>query len=283
MYLPETGFTPQTRNDMLITSFNFFKAQGYAGSYEEFSISNTATWLDGNLFPLLDRYQDELVKIQEGIWRTLHDMYGTIEQGVGSALNPFMRELAKLCDGVFVSIPHLDDSLPAGTIAIYLDNAINDQVADVARLETTLADIVWPGMVSVVSQHAPQLELSHNYTAHVGFINGQFFTYDFYNLHPNDYTLLYIRIDLLYKHGATRYEDNQIIDYAKTKLLNDLQIGKSLYVNSFLNHHEFPHLASMSLAWSSDGQIWVNQDYLVAPWQRLYASSVMVNVEMHDE
>ncbi|NIZ19088.1 hypothetical protein [Entomospira culicis] len=276
MYLPETGFTPQTRNDMLITSFNFFKAQGYAGSYEEFSISNTATWLDGNLFPLLDRYQDELVKIQEGIWRTLHGMYGTIEQGVGSALNPFMRELAKLGEGVFISTPNVDANLPAGTIGIYLDHAIVKIETDLTKVEATLANIAWPGMVSVVSQHAPQTKESQTYTVNVEFINGQFFSYDFYNLHPSDYTAIHIRINLDYKANATRYEDADLIDYIREKLHHDLKIGAFLYVDAYLNHLQFPNLANLTLQWSTDTNQWHSVNYQTKPWQRLSIATLSV-------
>jgi hypothetical protein len=287
MYIPNSGYTPRNRVEMLQIAYDKAVEHGFAGSLEDFEAGNTHTYLSAFLFPFLEAKQQDVVTILKNIWQTMHEAKLTISEGYSSALLTMIREFAAISDGIYLTNKRIDNNLKDGEVNIYLDNAVDfsseaSTQESIDNIIEALHNTAWPGMRTNLYHTADDGEGNQvplpRITCEVPFSNGQTFTYELFNLTPEDYTPIEVTLRLVYKANSYRYMERDIITDVTERLAAQLTIGRAFYPEGLLDAAKYPNLADMVGLSKIDGETdWVEGIRFIEPYQRLQVTAVTVS------
>ncbi|NIZ41400.1 hypothetical protein PVA45_07765 (plasmid) [Entomospira entomophila] len=229
-YTPAMGLSLESREQHLAKIYTYMKDhQLYSESYESFLGSNWHRFLSHSVLPLLEDQQARFVEVQASIFSFWRDHHMAVQGGMGSSYEGFIHRFRDYCTSLHLVTMHDDPRLTsAGQISIYFDHLQlqpdDPLLIDLFRKSMPIA------IFTPLGDH--QVEVSFSGA------NSQ--TYRYFNLEPNDYTPLDLRIYPRYKAGTASYANTQIIQSVHEQFQASNRIGRGFYPNSYLDHQQFP-------------------------------------------
>lgn len=231
MFTPNVGFTPRTRLELVKQAYDkWVELTGAKDSFLDFQGTNLHLLLNV-FFEEIEMLEAKFVELQASqfdYWLT-HNM--AVESSFGSSLEGWIRVFSPLCTGVDLIGNSEDSTLKPGEIAIYFDNlqCTNEQLVD----------------AFLKCKNAAEPTPRGDKTVKVNYSNGQSREYKYFNLLPENYTFLQVKIKVFYEKMGLNYKDSDFVDNFKKNFSVKNRINKAFYPESYLD--TFPGVADFEV------------------------------------
>jgi hypothetical protein len=236
-YSPLLGFTPSTREEMIYQLYlSAVNNAAYNGSFTDFKGSNWHKMLSSTVLPFFESRQADMVTIMANMFSYWQQKNIAINGSFGSSYEGWYNNFNGLCKGLQIVNAADDPTItPTGAVALYFD----DLVATEKQLEVTDAfkRSIWPGMITP----------NGDTTITINFTSAGAKQYQYFNLTPDAYTMLDIKILVTYKANGLQYSPTDIEKAFVDQFNKTNYIGNNFYPSAFFDTSEFVHVAKFSV------------------------------------
>lgn len=239
-YTPRLGLQPETREQMLMRIYERLRTEGiFSEDYNTFLGTNWHRFLSDSVLPAIEEQQALFFEGQAALFSFWQEHFMAVQGGFGSSYEGFYQLFSPYCVGVnLVTIEHDMTLERPGNVALYFDNLVLHN--DLEKLDT-LRGLFRRAMPLAIFTPRGDTAIIVDFTG----ANAK--TYHYFNLEPENYTKLDLRITVEYKMGAITYSDAVISQSVREQFDATNRIGRGFYPESYFDHALLPNIASMQI------------------------------------
>lgn len=242
-YTPRLGLQPETREQMLMRIYERLRTEGiFTENYNTFLGSNWHRFLSASVLPMMEEQQASFFEAQAKLFTFWSDHHMAISGGMGASYEGILNLFRPYCTGLNIVNFNQDKNLgSAGNMSLYFDNLTLHGVPEKLSQLTALFRRAMPiAIFTPIGEH--QID--------VDFTGANNKSYKYFNLSPDKYDKIDIRIRVLYKIGTVAYPSETISESVRAQFEATNTIGRGFYPTAYFDHQRLPNISSMVIEWS---------------------------------
>lgn len=266
MYSPNIGFTPRTRQEMVHQAYEkWVNLTGTSDTFAQFQGTNLHLVLNV-FFEQIEALEEKITELQAAQFDYWQSNNMAIHASLGSAYEGWQHVFASLCTGLDIIGHTEDNSLKPGEIVIYFDNLT------ATEKELQEAFLRCKNVAEPTVRGDKKIQITYS--------NGQTREYSYFNLSPEHYTPIHVKITVTYEKRGLNYKDSDFIQHFQTNFARLNFINKAFYPESYMDMSPFPGVCDFTLTTKVDGdETWVEGDRQIEVGNKYKIGSVEVEVK----
>lgn len=244
MYSPNIGFTPRTRLEMVQQAYEaWVRLTGTNDTFAQFQGTNLHLVLNV-FFEEIEKLEAKIAELQANQFDFWKNNNMAVQASLGAAYEGWQKVFAPLCDGLDIVGAMEDSTLKPGEIVIYFDNL------KAAELELKEAFLRCKNVAEPTVRGDQNVQITYS--------NGQSRIYNYFNLLPENYTPIHVKITVNYEKRGLNYKDSDFIEHFKKNFERLNFINKSFYPESYMDMSPFPGVSDFIITTKiADDETWV--------------------------
>ncbi len=265
MYSPNIGFVPRTRLQMIQQAYEKWVAlTGTSDTFAQFQGSNLHLILNV-FFEQIEYLEAQIAQLQASQFDYWQNNNMAISASLGASYEGWQHVFGPLCDGLDIIGAMEDESLQPGQIVIYFDNLT------ASEQELQEAFLRCKNVAEPTVRGDQEIQITYS--------NGQSRIYRYFNLQPENYTPIQVKISVHYQKRGLNYKDSDFIEHFQENFQRLNYINKAFYPESYMDMSPFPGVSDFTITTKlSEDETWVEGNREIEIGHKYYLEGIQVEV-----